>query len=469
MTSDRSSAGGDVDAGSFRDPSGFVYRRDGRVLRQVNRSFGARWDELAASGLLSDLQDRGILVRHETRAVDDAFSRSEAHAVIEPEQIPLISYPYEWSFSQLKDAALLTLEAQSVAATAGFTMRDASAFNVQFLNGAPILVDTLSFERTVPGRPWIAYRQFCEHFVGPLALMAYRDVRCGLLLRELIEGVPVDLAATLLPGRTKLNVGLASHLHAHASAQRRETRRGGSAPAAPAPRMGDLQQRALLDSLRRTLARLNWDPSKTAWASYADNTSYDPTAEASKDGLVRRYLESAGGRTVWDLGANTGRFSAIAASLGRQVIALDTDAGATELHYRNIRRAGERSILPLLIDLANPSPGLGWANAERRSLLERANADTVLALALVHHLTIGRNVPMPMIADALGDLGAQLIVEFIPESDPMVSTLLTTRTDIRPYPSIESFREVFGGRFEILDDEPIAMSGRRLLRMLRVS
>lgn len=466
----------EIDTGSFRDPSGFVYALDDRILRQVNRSFGERWDDLTASGLLEGLQARGLLVPHEVRDIGEAHSPDEAHAVLEPDRIPLISYPYEWSFGQLKDAALLTLEAQAVAMAAGFTMRDASAYNVQFHRGAPILIDTLSFERATPDEPWIAYRQFCEHFLAPLALMAYRDVRCGLMLREFIDGIPVDLAATLLPGRTRLNVGLASHVHAHASAQRRhvsrssEARSGAAVPAgarAPRPRMGQLQQRALLDSLRRTIQKLSWKPEGTAWAGYATNTSYEDRAAASKDDLVRRFLEAAGGDVVWDLGANVGRFSAIAAGLGRDVVAWDTDPGATELHYQAVRRAGGRSVLPLLVDLANPSPGLGWANRERRSLVDRANADVVMALALVHHLAIGRNVPMPMIADLFADLAPHLIVEYIPAPDPMVATLLTTRTDVQPYPTIDGFRAVFERRFHVLQDEEIEASGRRLLRMSR--
>ena len=251
------SGGSEPDRGSFRDPSGFVYRRDGRILRQVNESFRAQWDELTASGLLGNLQARGLLIGHEVVDTGAAADPAIVHAVIVPERIPLISYPYEWSFGELRDAALATLEAQAIANAAGFTLRDASAYNVQFRGARPILIDTLSFERAEPGTPWIGYRQFCEHFLAPLALMAHRDVRCGLLLRDFIDGIPVDLAANLLPGRTRLNVGLASHIHAHARAQRTEARRAASAvasaPARARPRMTPLRQDALLDSLRRTV------------------------------------------------------------------------------------------------------------------------------------------------------------------------------------------------------------------------
>jgi hypothetical protein len=455
------------EAGSFRDPAGFVFHRDGAVFRQVNRAFADRWTRLHESGLLVDLERRGLLIGHEDVGVDRAFAPATAFAVVRPDQLAFVSYPYEWSFGLLKDAALVTLEAQVIASRAGFTLRDASAFNVQLHRGRPMLIDTLSFEPAEADAPWWGYRQFCEHFLAPLALMAHRDVRCGLLLREFLDGVPVDLAATLLPGRTKLDLGLTSHIHAHARAVRRANdpartanvrRRGGT---------GKLRQAALLDSLRRTVEKLRWDPRTTAWADYSESTSYSATAAASKDSLVTQLLESAGGSVVWDLGANTGRFSSIAESLGRNVVAWDGDPGATELHYRSVRAASRTTVIPLLTDLANPSPGLGWENAERKTLIERSNADVVLALALVHHLAIGRNIRLAMIADLLARLAPQVIIEFVPDTDPMAQRLLRTRADLRPGLEIDGFRKVFERRFEIVQDVAIEDSSRRLLLMRR--
>ncbi|NJD27539.1 MAG: SAM-dependent methyltransferase [Chloroflexi bacterium] len=436
------------------------------MLRQVNLPFGDRWDDLRASGLLVDLQRRGLLIDHDVVAPELAYNAATAHAVIEPEQLAFVSYPYEWSFRQLQDAGLVTLEAQSVAAAAGCTLRDASAYNVQFHNGTPKLIDTLSFERSERNRPWLAYRQFCEQFLAPLALMAHRDVRCGLMLRDFIDGIPVDLASRLLPGRTKLDVGLTSHVHLHARAQRRQATRG-HAESKPRGGMGTLRQAALLDSLKRTVEKLAWRPTQTAWADYADNTSYSGAAAASKDGIVRRFLQAAGGDVVWDLGANVGRFSAIASSVGRTVIAWDADPGATQLHYEELRRRATDTVLPLVADLVNPSPGIGWRNAERRSFADRANADVVLALALVHHLNVGRNIRLAMIAEFLAALGPVLVVEFVPGSDSMVQQLLAQRADNLPYPTIEEFRRIFQRWFEIAEEAPIDGCDRVLMRMSR--
>lgn len=444
-----------------------MFRRDGVVLRQVNRAFGERWDDLNRSGVLTSLQGNGLLIGHAEVDPATAYAPPIAHAVLRPEQLEFVSYPYEWSFEQLKDAALVTLEAQSVAWKEGFTLRDASAYNVQFHDGRPILIDTLSLERAQPDAPWRAYRQFCEHFLAPLALMAHRDVRCGLMLREHIDGIPIDLAATLLPGRTRLNVGLATHIRAHATAQRRAAGSASGDDRHRSVRMGSLRHAALLDSLKRTVEKLTWRPAGTDWAAYEETTSYSEVATRSKEEIVRRLLSAAGGRVVFDLGANVGRFSAIAASLGRFVVAWDGDAGATDIHYRAVRKEGQASVLPLLTDLTNPSPGLGWAHAERRSFVDRSNSDVVLALALVHHLAIGRNIRLAMIADLFARLGPQVIVEFIPDTDPMAQRLLRARDDVLSGLAIDGFRSVFENRFEILDDLPIEDSPRRLLRMAR--
>jgi hypothetical protein len=310
--------------------------------------------------------------------------------------------------------------------------------------------------------------------------MAHRDVRLGRLLREHLDGVPLDLAARLLPGRTRLDVGLASHIHLHARAQRRHAGRGEAAAAEVARRrVSSTAEAAMLDNLRRAIEKLDWRPEGTEWADYAEHTSYDEAAERRKDELVGRFVADARPTVVWDLGANTGRFSRIAAGGaaggagegaaggGPRVVAWDIDPAAVERGYRRIKADGETRILPLVQDLADPSPALGWGGAERRSLFERADADTLLALALVHHLAIGRNVPLPMLADVLARLGPNLIIEWVPKEDGMVRQLLATRRDVFPDYTEAGFRAAFERRFEIVEVAPIEGTSRTLFRMTR--
>ena len=456
-----------VDPASFRDPAGFVFRRDGILYRQIQPPASADWEALSSSGLLSGLVTDGLLVEHDDMSLDSA-ARPGAVAVIRPRLVDFISYPYEWSFSQLKEAALLTLEIQTRALDAGMRLKDASAYNVQFDRGRPILIDSLSFEVAAPTEPWPGYRQFCEHFLAPLALIAHRDARIGLLLRDFIDGIPLDLAAGLLPGRTRLNIGLASHLHVHAGAQRRAAT---AAPAtdgdrAPTRRISETGQRALLDSLRRTVEGLRWKPSGH-WADYATTTSYSEAATASKAQLVREMLDAIGGGSLWDLGANTGVYSALAAEAGYRVVAWDFDAGSVEAHWRRVRGPEGPPILPLIGDLANPSPGIGWALAERSSFLDRADPDALLALALVHHLAIGNNVPLPAVAQLFARIAPNAIVEFVPKEDPMTRRLLAARRDIFESYSIEGFRAAFGEAFEIVREAPVSDSPRTLFLLRR--
>ena len=463
--SDRPAA--DREPGSYRDPSGFVFRRDGVLYRQVNQTFADDWSAFESSGLHAALLSKALLIADEPAALDVA-AEPGAVAVIRPKEIGFISYPFEWSFSQLKDAALLTLQAQALAAEHGMTLRDASAYNVQFQRGRPILIDTLSFERARPDEPWKPYRQFCEHFLAPLALMAHRDGRLGLLLRDFIDGVPLDLASELLPRGTRWSPGLAAHVHLHARAQRQHAD-GGREAAPKSVTMSQTRRLALLDHLRRTVEGLRLPARGTEWADYADQTSYSAAATASKETIVRDMLIAAGGKVAWDVGANTGRYSAIAVGAGYDVIALDIDWAAVERHYLALREAGEQRIMPLLADLADPSPAIGWANRERASLLERATADVVVALALVHHLAIGRNVPLGMVSELLARLGRSLIVEFVPKLDPMVQRLLATREDIFPDYSLEGFRAAFMRHFRVIEETVVDDSRRVLFRMERTA
>jgi ribosomal protein L11 methylase PrmA len=454
----------DRDPASWRDPSGFVYRRDGVLFRQIAPSFLDRWRAFSSGDLASKLVADGRLLPWTDGDLTDAAD-DRAAAVIRPELLEFISYPYEWTFGELKDAALLTLDVQLDALAAGFRLRDASAYNVQFRGVTPVLIDHLSFEPATADAPWVAYRQFCEHFLAPLVLMDERDVRMGRLLRAYLDGIPLDLAAGLVPGRTRLRLGLATHLHLHARAQRQHAGDGTAPAARPTLSAGKL--RNLLESLRGTIEGIRWSPAGTEWADYADQKHASYGDGEAKERAVRKELEEVAGAQCWDLGANTGRYSRIAADLGYTVLSFDIDPAAAERNYRALRAESRAGITPLVMDLADPSPSLGWAERERAGLVERANADVSLALALVHHLAIGRNVPFPMILDLLADLAPHAIVEWVPRGDPMVERLLVSREDIFGDYTEDGFAAAAGRRFEVVSRNPIEGSARVLYHLRR--
>ncbi|HDH97378.1 MAG TPA: SAM-dependent methyltransferase [Proteobacteria bacterium] len=450
-------------SGSFRDPSGFLFYRDGVLYRQINASYAEHYDMLMGSGLYDELVADGLLIPHEEVDVEP-HSPDVAYKVIKPEPIPFVSYPYEWCFSQLKDAALLTLELQRRAIERKMILKDASAYNIQFVGPRPVFIDTLSFEIHREGEPWVAYRQFCQHFLAPLALMSYVDVRLGQLSRVHIDGIPLDLASKLLPKRTRIGFGLSVHIHLHARSQKHFADK----PVKPeAKKVGRLSLLGLIDSLKGTVSKLRWQPRDTQWSDYYEDTNYTEAALEHKKRIVGEFLEEAKPTDVWDLGANVGVFSRIAASKGARVVALDADPAAVERNYLDCKRDGA-DILPLLVDLTNPSPAVGWSCAERDSLLQRAPAHTIMALALVHHLAISNNLPLSRIAEFFARIcSGYLIVEFVPKNDSQVQRLLRTREDIFADYNQQAFEREFGGRFELIRREKIVES-ERLLYLMKV-
>lgn len=451
------------DPASFRDPSGFVFRRDGRLFRQVNPSYGEDYDQLMKSGLYAELVEKDLLLAHAEVELPNA---SDAFKIIEPDRVELISYPYEWCFSQLKDAAMATLAIQKLALQHEMTLKDASAYNIQFHQGRPILIDTLSFERYREGEPWIAYGQFCQHFLAPLALVSYRDSRLARLLRTNIDGIPLDLASSLLPNRTRIHLPLLMHLHLHARSQSRYADR--PVDAGKAAGMSKQNLLALVDSLETGVEKLRWKPGKTEWSDYYDDTNYVATAEKHKREVVEGFIGSVAPATVWDLGANVGPYSRLASEKGIFTAAFDIDPAAVDANYRRVRSDGETHLLPLVLDLTNPSPALGWAHAERSSLADRGPVDLVMALALVHHLAISNNVPLEQVAEFLSTLGRQLVIEFVPKSDSQVQRLLAMRQDIFPQYTPEGFEAAFARHFQIEQREEVRDASRILYLMRRL-
>ncbi len=447
--------------GSFRDPSGFLFYQNGSIYRQVNITYKENYDHLMNSGLYEALIDANLLIPHEEVGIDGK-QPDKSYKVIRPELIPFISYPYEWCFSQLKDAALLTLTVQKIAIDFGMSLKDCSAYNIQFRKGKAILIDSLSFEKYREGQPWVAYRQFCQHFLGPLALMSCRDVRLNQLFRIYIEGIPLDLASSLLPLRTYFRWTLLSHIHLHAKSQKRFA---DSTPNTSNRKMSGRAFSGLIDNLESAVKRLRPNPQHTEWSDYYDDTNYSTDALQHKRQIVGEFLDKINPRSVWDLGSNVGVFSSIAGTRGIQTISFDIDQAAVERNYLDCRKNGVTNVLPLLLDLTNPSPGIGWENEERTSLIERGPADTVLALAIIHHLAISNNLPLIKIAEFFNRICNWLIIEFVPKSDSQVQRLLSTREDIFPDYKQNTFERQFGRHFDVQAAVRLMGSERTLFLM----
>ena len=446
---------------SFRDPSGFLFYDNGQIYRQINTKYKEDYDQLMGSGLYKALVNQNLLIAHEEVDIEEPGPGKE-YKIIKPEPVPFISYPYEWCFNQLKDAALTTFKIQTISMDFGMTLKDSSVYNIQFLKGRPVFIDTLSFEKYHEGRPWTAYRQACQHFLAPLALMSYKDIRLNQLFRIYMDGIPLDLASSLLPSSTNLKVSLLSHIHLHAKSQKHYADKTVKMTTHKVSRLSFM---GLIDNLESAIRKLEYKEGKTEWGDYYNDTNYIPEAIEHKKEIVAKLLDRTRSGIVWDLGANDGLFSRIASDRGLYTISFDIDPVAVQKNYFQSIKNNEANILPLLLDLTNPSPGIGWQNNERASLLERGPAETAFALALIHHLAISNNLPLIKIADFFSQICSQLIIEFVPKDDSQVQRLLSTREDIFPDYTKEAFEVQFGKYFIIENSEEVKSSKRTMYLM----
>jgi len=448
---------------SFRGPDGFLFYEDKKLLRQINKSYQKEYDFLMSSFLYGKLIRERQLIAHRELENHKGLN-SDCYKIIEPDLVEFISYPYEWSFGQLKDAAITTLQIQKMALEHGMTLKDSSAYNIQFHKGRPIFIDTLSFEIYQEGKPWEAYRQFCQHFLAPLALMIHRDIRLNQLMKIYLDGIPLDLTCKLLPSKTKFNFSLLMHLHLHAKSQKKYEHKGS---ASKQVKISHSNLLALTQSLINIVKRLNIKKQSTEWGDYYNFTNYTDKSFAHKKEIMAGIVDAIKPKTVWDLGVNTGEFTRIASEQGAQCIAFDIDPLAVDSNYNRVKDRQIENILPLIMDLTNPSPSIGWNNEERMGFKQRPLPDAVFALALIHHLAISNNLPFIRIAEFLSDLSGNLIIEFVPKTDSQVKKLLESRKDIFVHYNEESFIRNFEIYFNIKAKENVFKSERVIYWMTK--
>jgi len=444
---------------SYRDPSGFVYREDDVILRHINKSYIDKFKHMHSSGLYDKLVSEDMIIEHVL------VKQESDYLIIKPDKVPFISYPYEWSFSQLKDAAITTLEIHKQAMSYGMFMKDASAYNIQFINNKPKLIDTLSFEFYKEGDPWVAYGQFCSHFLSPLLLMVEVDIRMLQMLRTNIDGIPIDLASKLL--KKKGGFAAKQHIHWHAKSVAKHAMDGKVEINKPKKfiKVSKFNHLATINSLIKIIQNLKLDHVSTEWMNYYSNTNYTNQAFNSKSDIVAEYLKKIKPESIWDLGANDGTFSRLAIKIGvKSVIAFDMDPVAVEKNYLMTENHTD-DIFPLLFDIMNPSPCLGFNNGERLQVGDRSKPDCILALALIHHLCIGKNLPFEMIAESFSKQSNELIIEFVPKEDSQVEILLATREDIFSQYNQDEFEIAFSKYYHITELNKIDDSNRTMFLM----
>lgn len=449
------------EGGSFRDPASRVLLAGPRVLRCFDDDAARTFHAAAAAGLLDDLERRGAVVGWQTVAEAEA---SEVRAlapgaalVLEHPRVPFVSYPYEWPFAMLKAAALLTLDIQAAALAAGFTLKDATPYNVQFIGTRPVFIDLGSFERYRDGAPWAPYTQFCRLFLYPLLLEALRGVPYQPELRSSLEGLEAARLGRLLRARDKLRPSVMRDVVLQGWLERWS---GGGADR-QALASARIERRALLrllERLRDAVGRLDSGIAASPWSTYDEDDAYPAEARRLKEQTIDALVRAAPRALVWDLGCNVGRFSALAARGADFVVALDADSAVVN----RLALAGSPNVLPLVVDVLNPSPDQGWAGAERLSLVRRGRPDLVLCLGLLHHLVVRGQVPLAEVVRWLAGLGGEAVVEFVPADDPGFDKLVRWRTGPRHAFSEAGLERALAEHFGVLRRFPLAPSGRVL-------
>lgn len=437
----------EFDPGSFRDRDGRVFERAGEIYRLVSDAALLDWRSLRETRCYRGAVERGTLI--ETREAEGIASEVAGRrwaGVLHHEKVPFVSYPYEWSFGMLRDAALLQLELLAGALEEGLNLKDGSAYNVQWRGAKPVFIDILSFQR-FDGRPfWPGYRQFCQMFLNPLLLQAWRNIAFQPLLRGSLEGITPRQCRRMLRTRDFFRRGALTHVLLHSQLEGMT----GSGPRVIGPPQGPQSVQHNVRGLRRIIRSLEWRPGQSTWSEYAQCNSYSAEDHAAKREFVATASAASRRRLVYDFGANTGEYSRLAAEHADLVIALDADAVAVDRMYRELVKSGVTNVQPLVFDLADPSPGLGWRNRERRPLEERGKPDLVLSLAVIHHLVLGRNLPLTEVLDWFAGLTKELVIEFVDLEDPMVRLMQANRQDRDPDYTLERFETLLQERFRVV-------------------
>ena len=443
-----------IEPSSYKDTDAFVYTENGEIYRKLSPNYLNTYEQFIKSGLYNELLNNHLIVEHQQISSD----------TIKPEKV-FISYPWEWCFQQIKDAAIATLKIQKIALSYNMTLKDANCFNIQFKYNKPVLIDTSSFEIYVEGKPWVAYRQFCENFLAPLALMSYVDNDMTSLFLSNINGIPLELTSKLLPIKTKLNFGLFMHIHMHAKMQKRCANNYKSIENI---KVSKQQQLFLIESLKDAINSIKSPAMNSEWSKYYKNTNYSDAAFEEKIKIIDEYRKFVNPQRVLDLGANTGVFSRIFSKNNAVVFSLDIDKMAVQQNYIQAKKEKDENLIPLVFNLASPSPSVGWCNKERKTMDERLeNIDLTLALALIHHLRITYNIPLKQIANYLSKVSKYLIIEFIDKQDSKVQQMLKNRKDIFDDYTEQEFEDIFCKYYRILK-KTTPQNTKRIIYLMEV-
>ncbi len=444
-------------ASSFRDPSGYIFTDEGAIKRAIFPIYFKQYKALTSSGFFESLFKNKLLIPH------TEVSNTEDKIVIQPENIPFITYPYEWSFNMYKEAALLTLKLQKYSLEKGFSLKDATAFNIAFHNGKAIFIDTLSFDLYQENSPWRAYKQFITHFLGPLVLSHYHGAQSLKLMSNFIDGIPIKMLSSMLPFRTKMSPFLYSNIHLLAKFEDKHNEDyKGETKMASLSKKGQLNiVKSLYDYIKNLTLKEH-----SEWGNYYNKTNYSDDAFVQKSTIINKWLDELKVESVIDVGGNDGTFVRKIKRNLNQALVCDIDNNAVDFNYKAIKENSESFMTPFVLDVLNPSAAIGFQNKERDSFINRIKTfapDATLALAVIHHMSLSGNVSFEMSAEFFASFSKYLVIEFPKRNDSWVQRLLNSKVDFKDYfdfYNIENFETAYSKCFDVVDKQAIKNSDR---------
>ena len=453
--------------GSFRDRTSRVLIHRNHVFRALDSLALQQWHHLKEL----DFYKHGV----ECQKIIDTRERSLAEfdlpllqtrqweGLLEHQRIPFISYPYEWSFEMLKDAALLHLDLLHQGLLANILMKDATPYNIQWRGSRPVFIDTASFVKMPKGSAWSGYRQFCELFLFPLMLQAYKNIPFQPWLRGSLEGINAADLRSVMSVADLIRPGVLMHVVLQAKLQK--SYNDSFNDAQKTLKKAGFNKDLIIHNvtnLKRILHKLQWKTSKSTWSNYVNEHNYSDNDLEEKKSFVRNITSSGKYKIIWDLGCNTGTFSRIAAANSEYVVAIDNDPLTIDHLYRSLKDHGDTNVLPLVGNIADPSPGIGWNNLERKPLTDRGKPDLIMGLALIHHLVIGANVPLDEVISWFARIGGDLLVEYVDRADSMTQKLLINKDDHYSDYTQENFEHLLSRHFSSIDKKPLQSANRTL-------
>ena len=450
------------ESGSFRDPAGKIFYHNNKVFRKLSEDGFKRFQYILENEILKKSIDNKFLIN--SRLLNEKEKKeldlNPNDKILEHETVPYISYPYEWSFGQLKDAALFHLDFNLFLLSLNSTLIDASAFNVQFVGSKPMFIDILSLKEYKEGEPWAGHKQFCENFLNPLILKSKKGIKFNNWFKGNLEGIQTDELDKLLSIFDKISYNIFFHVYLLNKLEQKQKLRKSLKPIKKKQFVSKKSLELILKQIRKFILNLKDHKTETVWDGYSKDNSYTSEEEQIKKNIVSSFIKKNNFNLIADIGCNDGEYSKIALQNGcGTVIGFDFDINTIDQAFTNAK-INEMMFLPLFLDASNPSTNLGWNENERKSFNKRAKFDAIIALAFEHHLSIAKNIPLEQVVSWLVSLSPQGLLEFVPKNDITIQKMIELKGDIFPNYTEKNFEKFISEKCKILSKNTVSSSGR---------